>query len=408
MTFIQTPETRWAGTNLERAANHNQRMTLHAIRVHRELTRVELAAITGLTAPAISNITRRLLDEGLIVESGQRRGGRGQPATRLTVRPDARHAIGLNIDRDHITLVVLNFTGQVLARATRDVRFALPEQVRSFYRQAIVQLLEEAGVLHETLIGIGVAVPDDLGVVDLEGRPAAYAQWSSTNLTELLSDPFNLPVFVENDAAAAALGELQFGLGQRHRSFFYILVSSGLGGSLVIDGSLFRGANGRSGELGFMRSAPDGGRETVQSFVSLSGLGRMLGAAGLGIEDVVDRAVPTAAASRIVDEWIDGAAARLEAPVEAINCLINPDAVLLGGRLPPTIFDRLADAMRARLLAQRSSVPVVCPIMRAAFSTDAPAVGAAILPINHFFLPAAGGSWKKMADQGGTLADMIA
>ena len=57
---------RLSGTNLERAADHNQRVTLHAIRVNGELTRVELAAITGLTAPAIANITKRLLAEGLI------------------------------------------------------------------------------------------------------------------------------------------------------------------------------------------------------------------------------------------------------------------------------------------------------------------------------------------------------
>ena len=126
MTFINATDVRWAGTNLERAADHNQRITLHAIRVHEDITRVELAAITGLTAPAISNITRRLLNEGLIVESGQRRGGRGQPATRLRVQANARHAIGLNIDRDHITIVVVDFNGKILARATRNVDYAPP------------------------------------------------------------------------------------------------------------------------------------------------------------------------------------------------------------------------------------------------------------------------------------------
>ena len=397
MTYFPTPDTRWSGTNLEHAANHNQRTTLHAIRVHGELTRVELATITGLTAPTISNITRRLLDEGLILESEARRGGRGQPATPLRIRADARHSVGLNIDRDHITLVVLNFNGQVVARATRDVEFALPDQVRSFYGDTIVRLLADAGVDPTSLIGIGVAVPDDLGVVDLEGRPAAYAQWSETDMTALLAHPFTLPVFVENDAAAAALGEMQFGLGQRYRSFFYILISSGLGGSLVIDGALFRGSNGRSGELGFMRDAVVGGRDTIQSYVSLSGLGRMLSAGRLEIDDVVGRAVPTAAAAPIVNAWIDGAAPRLEQPIEAVNCLINPDAILLGGRLPPAVMDQLADVSYRRMIAQRLDAPVICPILRAAFSTDAPAVGAAILPLNHFFMPNSGGSWKKVA-----------
>ena len=394
MTFVNASDTRWTGANLERAADHNQRMTLHAIRVHGELTRVELSAITGLTPPAISNITRRLLDDGLIEESGHRRGGRGQPAIRLQVRAGARHAIGLNIDRDHVTLVVVDFTGRILARATRDIAYALPDQVQSFYRRTVSPLLQQANVEPETLIGIGVAVPDDLGLVDLAGRPAAYATWSETDLAKLLSEPFDLPVFVENDAAAAALGELQFGLGHQYPSFFYVLISSGLGGSLVIEGSLFRGANGRSGELGFIRSG-EGSRETIQDHVSLSGLGRVLEEAGLRLEDVTNRSVPTGAAAAVVGEWIEGAAKRLETAVEAINCLVNPDAVLIGGRLPLAVMDQLAGAIYRRVLDRRLTIPVTCPVLRASFSAEAPAVGAAILPLAHFLLPSAGSLWKQ-------------
>src|SRR5215471_6867985 len=108
---------RLSGTNLERAGDHNQRVTLHAIRVNGPITRAELAAITGLTAPAIANITKRLQVDKLIQEAGRRRGGRGQPATKLVINPDASFSIGLNVDRDHVTMVVLDFEGRVRARA---------------------------------------------------------------------------------------------------------------------------------------------------------------------------------------------------------------------------------------------------------------------------------------------------
>ena len=406
MTFINATDVRWAGTNLERAADHNQRITLHAIRVHEDITRVELAAITGLTAPAISNITRRLLNEGLIVESGQRRGGRGQPATRLRVQANARHAIGLNIDRDHITIVVVDFNGKILARATRNVDYAPPEQVRAFYSQTISKLLTEATVDPSTLIGIGVAVPDDLGVVDLAGRPADYARWSKTNIATLLAEPYALPVFVENDAAAAATGELQFGQGQRYGSFFYVLISSGLGGSLVMDGSLFRGANGRSGELGFLPAWSDSSAEPIQSYVSLSGLNELLKQSGLSVSDLTSRSVPTAETSKIVAEWIEGAAARLLGPIKAVNCLVNPAAVLIGGRLPANIIEQLADTVYQKVVSHAPQIPVICPVHRATFSVDAPAVGAAILPISHFLLPFAGSHWERV---GGTpLSDAAA
>ena len=385
---------RLSGTNLERAADHNQRVTLHAIRVLGPLTRVELAGITGLTGPAIANITKRLLQDGLIDEAGQRRGGRGQPPTKLVVRPDACYSIGVNIDRDHITLVLVDFSGETLTRVSEEVDFALPDQVRALYRRSVKNMLRKAGVDVAKVVGVGVAVPDDLGRVELPGRPADYAAWDATNMVDMFREPLNLPVFVENDAAAAAMGEMQLGLGHTNNSFFYILISSGLGGGLVVDGSYLRGADGRSGELGFMRAA---GGEEVQRMVSLSGLARHLERNGCKLAEVMHGADPSAATAACVDAWVEDAARLLTVPLDAINCLINPAAVLVGGRLPTAILERLAERANALMKERAGLLPTVAPVIRAALSEDAPAVGAAILPFSHFLLPKQAALWKASA-----------
>ncbi|HVI99363.1 MAG TPA: ROK family transcriptional regulator [Sphingomonas sp.] len=395
---------RLSGTNLERAADHNQRVTLHAIRVNGSLTRVELAAITGLTPPAIANITKRLLGDGLIEEAGQRRGGRGQPPTKLVIKRDACHAIGVNIDRDHITMVLVDFAGQTLARVSEEVDFALPGHVRDLYRQSVRGMLEEAGVKRASVVGLGVAVPDDLGLVDLPGRPAAYAEWDGIDMAELFDEPYDLPVFVENDAAAAAMGEMQLGHGQKLSSFFYILISSGLGGGIVVDGAYFRGADGRSGELGFLRApTEDGGIQQVQKLVSLSGLAKHLAADGLTLADALAGG-RSARAETSIETWIERAAQRLYVPLEAVNCLINPGMVLIGGRLPRDLVERLATAAQAKLKERGDNIPVIAPVARAALSEDAPAVGAAILPFSHFLLPKPGALWKAPAETAGRIA----
>jgi predicted NBD/HSP70 family sugar kinase len=392
-----TTRLRLSGTNLERAADHNQRVTLHAIRINGSLTRVELAAITGLTAPAIANITKRLLADGLIEEAGQRRGGRGQPPTKLVINRDACHSIGVNIDRDHITIVLVNFAGETLARVSEEVNFALPDHVRSLYRRSIKDMMRSAGVKETSLVGLGIAVPDDLGLVDLPGRPAAYSKWDKVDMGNLFDKPLSLPVFVENDAAAAAMGEMQLGLGQKYSTFFYILISSGLGGGLVIDGAYFRGADGRSGELGFMHAPGTGARDQIQDFVSLSGLAGQLERDGLGLADVMGVADLSAAAEKCVDGWIAQAAEQLYVPLEAVNCLINPGVVLVGGRLPSAIVERLTARAHDLLRDKATNVPVIAPVARAALSDDAPAVGAAILPFSHFLLPKPGALWKVPA-----------
>lgn len=391
MTSDNGGSIRLSGTNLERAADHNQRITLHAIRVAGSLTRVDLANITGLTAPAIANITKRLRAEGLISEAGRRRGGRGQPPTKLVINPNACYAIGINLDRDHITIVLVNFVGETVARRTLEAEFALPGRVREFYEIAVRDMIREAQIDTDRVVGIGVARPDDLAKVDLPGRPKAYSQWDSVDLAALFAEPLRLPVFVENDSAAAAMGEQQLGLGQQLSSFFYVLISWGLGGGLVVDGVYFRGASGRSGEIGFLIA--EGGSQ-IQHFVSLSGLSRKLEAVGASVPDMLRVRGADAGIEPVVDAWIDGAVERLAGPMQAINCLINPAAVLIGGRLPARYVDRLAERLNAHLAANAGHVPALAPVRRAMLSEDAPAVGAAILPFSHFLLPKPNALWK--------------
>jgi predicted NBD/HSP70 family sugar kinase len=377
-----------SGTNLERAGDHNQRVTLHAIRVCGPITRADLASMTGLTAAAITNITERLLQQRLILKAGTIRGARGQPATKLVINPDGCYSMGLNVDRDHITLVLVDFAGRVRARSSCEVKFALPEAVLSFFRRSTSQLLAKARINPDRLVGLGVAFPDDIQRAGLPEQPPEYAVWGSVAVDRLFSSVLSVPVFVENDAAAAAIGEMHFGLGQQYQSFFYILITAALGGGLVIDGHYFRGAAGRSGELGLLPWRDGrGAARKLQDFVSLSALNERLAAKGYRVSSPRELAHLDAPARRIIDTWIGTSVKALEDALLAIEYLINPEAILIGGRLPAGLVDQLADRLNKRLRAWEAVIPSVVPIARAALADDAPAVGAAILPFSDRFLP---------------------
>ncbi len=159
-----------------------------------------------------------------------------------------------------------------------------------------------------------------------------------------------IPVFIENDAAAAAIGEMQFGSGHRYRSFFYLLVTAALGGGVVADGAYVRGANGRSGEIGWLRSRNGAGVDNqLQNIVSLSGLYSRL--ADRGFEVATPRGLTRLSppARSIVECWIRESTEALVDSLLAINCLINPEAILIGGRLPAPLVDRLARALNERM-----------------------------------------------------------
>ena len=385
-----------SGTNLERAGDHNQRVTLQAIRVNKSITRAELADLTGLTAPAIANITKRLLDEGLILEAGRIYGARGQPAMRLAINPDGCFSIGVNIDRDHITFVVLDLLGQVRARAVQEVDFALPAAVAQFFRKQVDDAFKKS-IPKARVIGIGVALPDDLGRVNLPHRPPSYEAWNTVDVLKLFADVVPLPVYLENDAAAAAMGEMQFGHGLRSPTFFYVLISAALGGGLVVEGNYFRGANGRSGELGFLPIRPrdDIAARSLQEVVSLSALYERLHEAGYEISNPEELDGLDKDGRAVISRWVDLSAELLAEPLIAVNCLVNPEAIFLGGRLPADIVDKLAERIN-RLLAQHGAdVPSIAPVKLAAMAADAPAVGAAILPINNQLLPSRAALMKR-------------
>jgi predicted NBD/HSP70 family sugar kinase len=377
-----------SGTNLERVGDHNQRVTLHAIRLYGPITRADLVGLTGLTAPAIANITKRLLQENLIKEAGRQRGARGQPPLKLVINPDGCFSLGVNIDRDHITFVVLDFQGQVRARVSRETRFALPAAVESLFRRTVGQLLSKAGIAVAQLVGIGIAFPDDIQRAELPDQPSAYSAWGSVAIDRLLSGILPVPIFVENDAAAAAMGEMQFGRGQHYQSFFYILITAALGGGLVVNGQYFRGANGRSGELGLLYGHESAGKpRLLQNIVSLSALYTRLAAKGYRVSSPRELMKLDEHGRKVVDAWVETSVDALVEPMRAINCLINPEAVLIGGRLPAAIVNDLAKRINQRLHSYAASIPAIAPVDRAALSEDAPAVGAAILPFTHRLLP---------------------
>ncbi|KQN30493.1 ROK family transcriptional regulator [Sphingomonas sp. Leaf34] len=375
-----------SGTNLERAGDYNQRVVLQVIRRHPDITRSEIATMTNLTSPTIANITARLFDAELIVDAGRRTGVRGQPAVQLRINPDGCFAIGLNIDRDHVTLVSLDLAGTVRSRFTRHIAFAMPEDVVAIVRTGIAEIHQSGVIRTDRVLGVGVALPDDLGRVVLPHRPEGYERWGEVDLQALLADVVPWSIHIDNDAAAAAIGEAQFGSGLDHASFFYILISAGLGGGIVIDGTYYRGADARSGEIGFLPLTGDPSR-VLQDIVSLSALAERLEAAGQSIDGLDPTlAFPEAHAPHLV-AWLDEASCALVPALTAINCLINPAAILLGGRLPDVILDRLAAETLGKLSAAMSNIPASAPIGRATLSRDAPAVGAAILPFLDRMLP---------------------
>ncbi|MER6158406.1 ROK family transcriptional regulator [Streptomyces sp. NPDC001868] len=264
------------GVNLLALRSHNGALVLDLLRIAgvAGISRLELADRTGLTPQAVSKITARLRADGLVTEAGYRASTGGKPRTVLRLVPDAGHAVGLHLDRDELTAVLCDLTGTVVAErrvplylgagadaviegAAREVEALLAEVREGRVAAAGGRGTDEYGSPLLPVLGVGVALPGPLdhlhGVLH---RVTGFPEWDGFPLRAALARRLGMPVVVDKDTNAAALGLAA--VAGAHGSFAYLHLGTGLGAGLVIDGAVHRGARTRAGEFGHQVVQLDG------------------------------------------------------------------------------------------------------------------------------------------------------
>jgi glucokinase-like ROK family protein len=237
----------------------NTAVVLDILRRYAPLSRAELAARTGLNRSTVSIIVNSLIEEGFVQETDLQSPKIGRPGMLLVLNPKGGFAVGVEIGVDFISVILTDFVANVLWRQ-RLISDPAEDQIRILDRASeLTQAAIDAGIEQGLRpLGIGVGVP---GLVDIRQGKLAFApnlQWTNVPLRLMWSQRFDLPIFVENEANAAALGEYYFGVARGVDSFIYLSTGIGLGGGVLIDGKLFRGSSGYAGEVGHMTVDPDG------------------------------------------------------------------------------------------------------------------------------------------------------
>lgn len=267
------------GANLSALRGHNAALVLGLLRDAGEdgVSRLELAAQTGLTPQAVSKITARLRADGLAAEAGRRASTGGKPPALLRLVPGARRAVGLHLDRDELTAVLVDLAGTTIGRRTAPFDFgAGAAKALAVACDEVEALLAGADAGRDGLLGVGVAAPGPLdhgsGVLR---RVTGFPQGDGLPLRDALAARLGLPVVLDKDTNAAALGLTVGRARQRsaagsfapepfasepftYDSFAYLHLGTGLGAGLVLGGAVHRGARTGAGEFGHQVIQLDG------------------------------------------------------------------------------------------------------------------------------------------------------
>jgi predicted NBD/HSP70 family sugar kinase len=324
-----------SGANLPALRSHNAALVLDLLRAATlaggpGLSRPELAARTGLTPQAVSKITARLREDGLVEEAGRLPSTGGKPGTGLRLAAGSRYAVGVHLDGETLTAVLADLAGRPVAE--RSVPLALDRSVPGGLAAITDRVREVVAGAPGPVLGVGVGMRGPLdhrtGVLH---RVTGFPHWEGVGLRDELSRRLGLPVAVDKNTNAAALAVLASpppDTGPAGESFAYLHLGAGLGAALVLDGTLHRGGRTGAGEFG---------HQTVQ----LGGPPCKCGNRGC-LEALclaaVDRGDPA------------GAARLLGVGAANLVALLDVDRIVLGGRTvlaDPGLFRRETSAVLA-------------------------------------------------------------
>ncbi len=314
------------GTNQESGRPYNRRIVLESIRLHGPTTRGDIAGRVGLTVQTVSTIVRELEEQGLILSAKEEPKGRGIPPSTLTINPEGGLSIGIHLTPLCIEAALVNLLGDVVESRQRVTLNPKPDDAFALIEEMIAEL--KASLRGGRLLGAGMALP---GPFDVESMSfvgsTTMTGWKNVDIRQRLADATGLPAFFENDMAAAALGEQLYGLGQQLTDYYYLFFSVGLGGAMMHDGLVMRGAWGNAGEIGHMPAVPDGepcpcgNSGCLERYLSLDAFNRR----GLSEAD-----------------WVREIAPIFRNAIRTIENLFDPEAVVIGGLAPQSLIEQLA------------------------------------------------------------------
>ena len=344
--------------SLESLRELNRLRVVEALRERGTASRAEIARHTGLSRSTVSSLVADLQAHGLVVDhlDGESLASMstGRPPTLLALDRSVGAVLGIDFGHDRILAAVSDLSRTILAETVRELDIDnRAEDALDLGAELVEDLLDEVGLDHSDVIGVGVALSGPIdhrrGAVH---ETAILPGWEGLEVSSEMSRRLGgLPVHLDNDANLGALAEVTLGAGREARNALYVMVSSGIGAGLIIDGRPYRGRRGMAGEIGHVlvdETGPIcrcGNRGCLETYVSGPALAELLRSSRgslLTVTEIVRLAREgDAGCSRAIAD-----AGRILGRVVAAICnIFNPEMVVVGGDLGEA-GDLLLDPMR--------------------------------------------------------------
>lgn len=362
-----------AGAHALMRRTHEERV-LRALRDSGALSRGEIAEQVGLSRTTLSDITNSLLERGAIMvvnTDADERSGRGRPAARLALDPDAGQLMGVDFGHGRVHIAVADASHSVIASGAHpyDIDSTWTERIQASF-DLMDQLGRETGAHYGALQGIGIGFPGPFssrmrepGVLSVGNEHRMAREIVSSAFVER----FRVSVIMDNNTRFAGLAEAIWSDADTE-NLIYVRLSDGIGAGLVVGGRLVIGSTGLAGELGHISVRPSGvpcgcgKRGCLETIASVPAILASCQLEGVAIASLDELDAAVAKADPIVDKVLREAGEALGRVLGAVAVTLNPSQIVIGGEIieiAPTILQQAIATITYELLPLPESTPII-------------------------------------------------
>ncbi|RVT67360.1 ROK family transcriptional regulator [Niallia taxi] len=325
--------------NQQLVKKENKSLVLSQIINHAPLSRADIAQRSGLNKGTVSSLVAELIEEKLINESGPGESSGGRRPVMLHFNHGAGHTIGIDLGVNYILGVLTDLSGNIVVHKNEAYKNISYADTISRVVNIIKFLISAAPPSPYHIVGIGVGTP---GIVDNKGTLllAPNLGWHDIPFQTELEKIFQIPVIVENEANTGAYGEKRFGVGQHADNLIYISAGIGIGAGIIINGELYSGFTGYSGEVGHMTIDRNGAKCTCgnkgcwELYASeqalLSKANTKNSPKEVGLDDIISLAKE---GNKEILETLAEIGENLAVGIINIIHAFNPEQIIIGNRL---------------------------------------------------------------------------
>lgn len=380
------------GVDQEFIKDSNKKNILNLLYKKRELTKQEISKEVHISIPTVISNVNELISEGLVEEAGVADSTGGRKPVIVRFLPDSRYSFGVEFSKQSIKVVLTNLDSKIIWQSEFEIgSYEDLNLVMDKVYEIITNALEVNGISRGNLLGIGFSLPGTVDEENLVLEAAPNINLEEIDFNRILSK-FDVPIFIENEANAAAYAELTLGIAKEMKNLVYISVAEGIGTGIVIQDYLYKGKNKRAGEFGHMTVVPHGkkcncgrngcwelyasGRALLESYnetsqIKVNRLKDFL----LMLNEKNSKAL------EVWSKYID----YLALGIQNIIMILDPHYIILGGEISQ-LDDVLFNQLKEKIYVKNSFYGVDdVKIIQSKLGENSSILGASLLPMQRLF-----------------------